>query len=257
MKAADKSRLIKNIIPPLRERYGQVPKPPELPMLEHLIFAILSEDATEAKAEAVFQKFKEGYFDWNEVRVSSITELREVMKDLPDVDNRCARLKGTLKRIFESLYSFDIDGWRKLSHKELTRRLAKFPANSQYVVARLIRDGLKGSTIPIDNDTLRVLQRLGVAKESDKPEKIAFGLSRIVGKNRNCEFTYLVAELAADVCLPNEPKCENCPIAKLCSTGVNRLQPPEEQPKTTRRRKRKATAKDGAAKKKKKKKGEK
>jgi len=179
------------------------------------------------------------------------------MKELPDVDNRCMRLKGTLKHIFESLYSFDIEEWRKLSHKEVSRRLAKCPANSQYVLARLIRDGMKGSAMPIDSNALRVFQRLGVARDEDTPETIALGLSRIVGKSRNHEFTYLVAELAADVCLPNEPDCHNCCIAKMCQTGIASLQPAEEPPKAAKRAKKKPAAKTRAAKRKSKKKAKK
>jgi endonuclease-3 len=245
MKAAEKSKIIKKILPPLRDRYGPVPKQQNLPLLEHLILAILNEDATEAKAQAVFERFKQEYFDWNEVRVSSVTELREVMRELPDPDNRAMRLKGTLKQIFESRYSFDIEDWRKLPHKEVTRRLGKLPASSQYIAARLIRDGMGGTTFPIDNNALRVLQRLGIARAEDTADGIALSLARIVGKNRNHEFTYLVAQLANDVCLPAEPECGKCPIADLCATGAERLRPaePARPAKTARRAKKKAAAK--------------
>ena len=249
MKAADKSKNVKKVMPPLRDRYGPAPKPQNLPLLEHLILAILSEDATDAKALTVFERFKHEYFDWNEVRVSSVTELREVMRELPDPDNRAMRLKGTLKQIFESRYSFDIEDWRKQPHKEVTRRLGELPASSQYVAARLIRDGMKGTAFPIDSNALRVLQRLGIAKADDKPEDIALSLARIVGKHRNHEFTYLVAQLATDVCLPAEPECARCAIANLCATGAQRLKPAEEArpARTTKRAKKKVAAKTKVA----------
>ena len=53
-------------------------------VMEHLLFACCLEDARYEAAEEAFAALKHTFFDWNEVRVTSISELSEVMACLPD-----------------------------------------------------------------------------------------------------------------------------------------------------------------------------
>ena len=52
-----------------------------LPVLESLLFAACLENARPAAAELVFEKLKPSFFDWNEVRVSTVKELAESLKE--------------------------------------------------------------------------------------------------------------------------------------------------------------------------------
>ena len=53
-------------------------------VIEHLLFACCLEDAHHDAAEESFAALVHTFFDWNEVRVTSISELSEVMACLPD-----------------------------------------------------------------------------------------------------------------------------------------------------------------------------
>ena len=53
-------------------------------VLEHLMFACCLEDAGYEAAEEAFAALEHTFFDWNEVRVTSLSELSEVMARLPD-----------------------------------------------------------------------------------------------------------------------------------------------------------------------------
>jgi hypothetical protein len=48
-------------------------------VIEHLLFACCLEDAHHDAAEEAFAALVHTFFDWNEVRVTSISELSEVM----------------------------------------------------------------------------------------------------------------------------------------------------------------------------------
>ena len=64
-------------------------------------------------AEQVFKTLKDDYFDWNEVRVSTIRELAEVTKPLNDPADAATRLKQMLQSVFERDYSFDLEPLKK------------------------------------------------------------------------------------------------------------------------------------------------
>ena len=78
-------------------------------MLEHLLFACVLEDARYEPAEEAFAALKHTFYDWNEVRVTSISELSEVMAVLPDPRAAANRIKRVLHSIFEELYCFDLE----------------------------------------------------------------------------------------------------------------------------------------------------
>ena len=62
-------------------------------VLEHLMFACCLEDAGYDAAEEAFAALEHTFSDWNEVRVTSLSELSEVMARLPDPRAAGSRIK--------------------------------------------------------------------------------------------------------------------------------------------------------------------
>ena len=237
MASLSKANFIKKTTGQLKKRYGSSGRRESLAMLEQIILAILAEGTTTAKANNVFRRLKEDYFDWNEVRVSAVVELQEIMAELPESEQRSLRLKRILKYIFESTYSFDVDEWRKLTMKEVAKRLDDFPVASQYLTARVIRDGMGGGAVPLDDEALRVYRRLELFDRDTTPLTMAASLERAIPKAKNFEFCQLIAELAADTCLEPEPRCKQCCLLDSCPTGKRyQVQLAEQASKTTARR---------------------
>src|SRR5262249_60528513 len=58
-------------------KYGS-PKE-EQPLLESLLFACVLENAHHHAAQQAFAKLQGSFFDWNEIRVSTVKELAEVL----------------------------------------------------------------------------------------------------------------------------------------------------------------------------------
>src|SRR5437879_13571247 len=65
--------------------------PPELPgrpVLEQFIYAVCREGSTREAADNAFKSLQEQFFDWNEVRVSSVRELADALEGLSDAETR-------------------------------------------------------------------------------------------------------------------------------------------------------------------------
>ena len=82
MATPNRSALINRTIKVLRKHFKPVPPPKDRTLFEHLLFACLVEDSPQESAEQVFNTLKQDYFGWNEVRVSTIRELTDVLKPL-------------------------------------------------------------------------------------------------------------------------------------------------------------------------------
>src|SRR5436853_6628508 len=97
----------------LKKHYKPIAPPSDRTALEHLLYACLLENARHEAADEAFAKLKELYFDWNEVRVTTVTELAEGMAGIPDASGAAQRVKKALQSIFEANYSFDIEPLKK------------------------------------------------------------------------------------------------------------------------------------------------
>ncbi len=79
------------------------------PVLHEFIYALCREDATREEGDRAFQNLCDRFFDWNEVRVSSIRELEEAFAGLSNPLGRAERLSAFLREVFDTEFSFDLD----------------------------------------------------------------------------------------------------------------------------------------------------
>src|ERR1700730_18150650 len=123
MATPNRAALINRILRVIKKYYKPVPATKDRTLFDHLVFACLVENSPYEAAEQVFTTLKSDYFDWNEVRVSTVRELAEVTKPL--VDSSCAanRLKQTLHAVFEAVYQFDLESFKKKNIGEAAKQL--------------------------------------------------------------------------------------------------------------------------------------
>jgi endonuclease-3 len=182
----------------LKKYYRPWAPPEERPVLEHLLFACCLEDARYEAAEEAFAALQHTFFDWNEVRVTSLTELSEVMAALPDPRAAANRVKRVLHGVFEQTYSFDLEDRRKKNLGPTEKWLAELDGTTKFTVAYVVQSALGGHSIPVDGGTVGVLRVLDLVTDKDAAEGVVPGLERAVAKNKGAEFGSLLHQLGAD-----------------------------------------------------------
>lgn len=170
----------------------------EQPLLETLLMAACLEDAHHDTAESVLVAIRSTFFDWNEVRVSTVKELSEVMEPLPDPAAAATRLKGILQSVFESDYSFDLEALKKQNIGQAVKRLQKLEGATPFVVAYATQVALGGHSIPVDTGTLNALVVLGAINPAEAKSHTVPGMERAIPKSKGQEFGALLHELGAD-----------------------------------------------------------
>jgi len=76
--------------------------------------------------------------------------------------------------------------------------------------------------IAVDTHVRRLAQRLGFSRNED-PVKIERDLMALFPKSQWFSLTYTLIEHGRAICKAPTPKCEVCPVAKSCPTGIKRL----------------------------------
>mgnify|MGYP001231403690 FL=1 len=235
MSTPSRSDLITKTFRVVKKRFKRRPTPSGRTVLEHLLYACCLENATPAQADEAFGKLQTLYFDWNEVRVTTISELTDVMGKISDASDAARRLRYCLHHVFESHYSFEIDELKKLTIGKAVKQLKSYQGITPFVISYVVQKGLEGHTIPLNNGALRAFTILGIVSEKDARKKRVPGLERAIGKNKGVEFGELVHQLGVNM--------ENSPYGKVIQEillGINpdireRLpkRPPKDKPEIT------------------------
>lgn len=219
----NKQRLLAQLFTALKKAYDP-DEPRARPVLEQFVYALCRENATREQADEAFRGLCERFFDWNEVRVSSERELEEVFAHLPDPQGRAQRLIAFLQEVFETTFSYDLEGLQKKGLKQAARQLSRYQAADDYVVSWVVQQSLGGHAIPLDAPTLRVLRRLGLVEDGQEdPEAVRASLEHLIPKARGSLFSDLVSTLADQVCHEDAPNCPACPLSGECPTGQENL----------------------------------
>lgn len=180
----------------LKKHYKPVATP-ERTLLEHLLYACCLENAAFDKADEAFAQLQQTYFDWNEVRVTSTTELGEIFHALPRPQAAAARIKKLLQGMFDAIYDFDLEPLKKQNLGKSIKDLERFGA-SPFALAYVTQVGLAGHAIAADEGTFDVLVILGIITDSEAAKGLIPGLERAIPKNKGGEFFSELHQLAAD-----------------------------------------------------------
>jgi endonuclease III len=190
-------------------------------VLEQFLYAICREGVTRDAADQAYAGLRDRFFDWNEVRVSSPREIADAIDDyVPDGEARAQRLIDFLQEVFETTFSFDLEGLQKKGLKQAAKQLARYQAANDYAVAWVVQKSLGGHAIPLDAASIRVLRRLGILEEGHDMEVLRASLEHQIPKAKGSDFVDLISVLAEDHCWEAEPACPACPLHKTCPTGI-------------------------------------
>ena len=230
-----KQQLLTQVYTVLRKKVPASPEPEgPRPILEEVLYAILREGVTNADADAAFYKIKTGFVDLNEMRVSSVQEVADAIEGLPEAGNKAERIVKFLQEHFERTYSFALDDLEKKGLKQAAKQLARYKDHgvSDFVVAWVMQRSLEGHAIPLDEPSIRCLQRLGAIEtgEIDDLEATRATLEHYIAKANGIDFTDRFIQLATTICLPVDPLCPECPLLPHCPTGQARVKAMKEKP---------------------------
>jgi endonuclease-3 len=236
MAASSKTQLLDTVYTLLKKRYKLEPRDGRMSVLEAVLYGICHEGTTRENANQAISRFKDAFYDWNEVRVSPLHELQETLAGSPRRSERAEALRRFLRQLFEKTYGFTLDGLTKKPLKEAIKVLQEYEApRSDFVLATVIQKALGGHALPIDGRVRLALERLGVADPDEETTVLRAALERAIPKNRGEDFIDLMEELCHDTCLETLPECGRCELRKICPTGIRRQEVEREAAKAARK----------------------
>lgn len=199
MASNNRAAQINKVLKVVKKTYKPVEPVADRTVLEHLVIACCLENSLHEDAEKVFASLKSDYFDWNEVRVSSVRELSELVKPLNDAEEAATRLKRVLQSVFETLYSYDLEPLKKQNIGQAIKQIEQFHGTTPFTVSYVTQNGLGGHSIPINQGLLEAMHVVEVISDSEAAKGTVPGLERAIPKTKGTEVGTLLHQLGVEL----------------------------------------------------------
>ncbi len=198
LKPHDRQTIAQNLMTALKKRYKSAIPKHSFTLLESLIFAALLEDVSEAEAKEAYDRLTKSFYDLNEIRVSSITEIEEVLSPHPNAGWPALRIREILQYTFEKYYRFDLEELKRKPVDQVEKQISKFKHITPFMKLFLIQNCLGAHAVPLDDKSRDLLAYLGVIEPQATTDEAAEDLKHVVRKADTAQFCHLVRCLACD-----------------------------------------------------------
>jgi endonuclease-3 len=198
-KVPPRGTLIPKLHKALKAHYKPFTTDTSRPILDQVLIACCLENAPADVAEKAFTRLVGTYFDLNEIRVTTVAELAEVLNDLPDPSHAALSLRRALQGVFESTYAFSLEHAKKHSLAHGIKVLEGLRGVPPFVVQHVAATALGGHLIPLDRGALASLWLCGLITKQEYDSGKVPGIERTLPKKSGAEFASLLHQFGLDV----------------------------------------------------------
>lgn len=207
----------------LAEIYGYPEWRIPLSPLDELVSTILSQNTNDINRDRAFQRLRERFPTWEEVRAAPQEEVIEAIRPAGLANQKGPRIQELLREISRQRGGLDLEFLRQMTDSETYEWLVSFKGVGPKTASIVMLFSLNKPAFPVDTHIYRVSGRLGLRPQEMDVEEAHRHLALLFP-----EETYAVAHLnlirlGREICHARKPDCPDCPLNDLCQFNGQRL----------------------------------
>ncbi len=205
--------------------------------LDLIVFHKLHTALPAQQALRGFNELKEGFVDWNEVRVSAVREIQEALGLCPGSLELAVFVKDLLELIHREKQDVSLEFLAEKNLGEIRQYLKRFRGLDPSTTELLLRVRKEHPVVPLNHAMELVLTRLGILRKGETRSKNEKSLHELVDPARHLLLHHYLLNHAVEVCPPDENalECPTCGIRQMCAFYArNGKKPPRSKEKAER-----------------------
>jgi endonuclease III len=220
---SDKALRLKKILETVPVSFEPPRAPPGTSLLELGMLCVLQRHVDDERAKKSLAALREGFADWNELRVSQVQEFQRLV---PAKDERTRLLaaravRDYLQEIYQKNHGFDLEPLRQ----DLIEA-GKFVMGLPYLGAtasHFLLWSAAGDSVPVSPGVVRTLDRLGIVKRQASIKKSIAAIEKLVPAESRLDFGARVGRVIESWCDAKKPICWECVLVEVCPFGKKTL----------------------------------
>ena len=208
----------------LLEFYGEPIWRNPLPAIDELVSTILSQNTNDINRDRAFNALRARFSTWEEVRDANVSDIVEAIRPSGLANQKGPRIQQVLRSITEERGSLDLSFLKDLTVEEARNWLTRFNGVGPKTAAIVLCFSLDMPAFPVDTHVYRVTGRIGLRPEKMTVEQAHPHLESLFPPETYYAAHLNIIRLGREICQARRPRCEECPIIKLCDYGMKRLE---------------------------------
>jgi endonuclease III len=177
----------------LKRAHSEVEKPTYEDPVDALICGIISERVSESAAQKAFREITKAFVDWNDLRVSRVEEVAEVLgRKVVSSRATALTLTAALRRIFDEHHKISLQTLKKLGNRPVRQDLEKIGGVSRFVINYCLLTSLEVHVIPVTEPMADYLKQNGIVDANADEDDVEGFLTRCVAAKDAYEFYVLL-----------------------------------------------------------------
>jgi endonuclease-3 len=203
----------------LLEFFGEPVWRNPLPAIDELVSTILSQNTNDINRDRAFNSLRARFGTWEEVRDAKTQAVIEAIRPAGLANQKGPRIQQVLRSITEERGSLDLSFLAELPVDEARAWLTKFNGVGPKTAAIVLCFSLNQPAFPVDTHIYRVTGRIGLRPERMTVEQAHPHLESLFPPETYYAAHLNIIRLGREICQARRPRCEVCPIVKLCDYG--------------------------------------
>ncbi len=161
--------------------------------VDALVYAIVSQDLNSIKAESIIKRFSNYFMDWNDLRVSLVQEIIEVLgSDTTVTQNIAATLIGALASVFNKYNTVSLMPLKNIGKRPARQVLEQTAGINDFVIDYCMLTSLQGHAIPLTDSMIEYLKSNEIVHPEADSADIEGFLARQISAQKAYEFYALL-----------------------------------------------------------------
>lgn len=205
----------------LLEAYGQPRWGERLSAVAELVLTILSQNTSDLNSGRAFDLLRQKFGTMETVRDAELAEVIETIRPAGLANQKGPRIQNILRAITAERGALELKFLKKMPPTEARAWLTKFNGIGPKTASIVMLFSLGIPAFPVDTHVHRVTGRLGL-----RPEKMTADECHEYFEALFPPETFYTAHLnliqhGREICNARNPKCELCPLTRLCEYYQN------------------------------------
>ncbi len=198
IKASEKQAVCRKLVTALKKRYKDPLPKDSRPVLETMLYSACLENTTYDVADKTYDKIIAGFFDLNEIRVSSISELCAAMGETNHPERRALWWRSILQHVFEANYEFQFEKVRRKTLELAARHLGRINHLTAFGRLYTLQQTMTAFVTPMDEKMKAAAIWLGFIPTGASDEEASDTMKSAVKKADAAQWCHLLRQLSND-----------------------------------------------------------
>jgi endonuclease III len=206
----DYSQKVHKLYRSLKRKHSRIQKAVYDEPVDALVYAIISENMSDADAQSAIKRFGDYLVDLNGLRVSRTEEIVELLgADIPATRDIASALTRALKAVFDKYNVVSLKVLQKMGKRLAKHILEKIDGTSRFVVNYCMLTSLQGHAVPLTKRMIDYLRNSQLVDPDADEQQIEGFLTRQISAENAYEF-YVLLRHQSERTMPKQKK----PLAK-------------------------------------------